>query len=124
MTPQQKAYLEILAYVFLQHAKYEKASVLYQTLQAFYPEEGQYPLALTYIYIQLKNYLKADECAQIAETLNLSFNKLYFCRLLRSKALWNLGHETLAQQLLLEFLDMKKRAADESLHLTPTQILA
>jgi tetratricopeptide (TPR) repeat protein len=114
MTPQQKAYLEVLAYVFLQHAKYDKALVIYQVLQSLYPQSADYPLALAYLYIQLQDYLKADEQAQLAIAIGLPFFKLYFCRLLRSKALWNLGHEALSQQLLLEFLEMKKQTLNDS----------
>ncbi len=111
MTHKQKAYLEVLAYTFLQNAKYEKALILYLTLKRLYPEEAQYPLARAYIYIQMGEYQAAKEEALVAERLSKTPSKLYFSRLLRSKSLWHLGEEKESQKLLIDFLAEQRRSS-------------
>jgi tetratricopeptide (TPR) repeat protein len=102
-------YLEVLAFNFLQHDRYEPALTLYQSLQALYPDVSKYFLAEAFIQLQLHHFEAATVQAEKAEALSQNFRNQYFARLLKSKALWRLGEEEKAQQVLVEFLQVQRR---------------
>lgn len=118
MTERQALYLEVLAFNFLQHARYEHAHTLYETLKALFPNESKYRLAEAYLHLNNNRCEEALIASESAENLAQTFNMRYFACLLSSKALWRLGKEEEAQKRLVHFLKIH-RDADQKALLTP-----
>lgn len=110
MTHRQALYLEVLAFNFLQHARYEPAQTLYAALQALKPNEAKYRLAEAYLKLQTDRFHEAFECSKTTEHLAQTFNMQYFACLIGSKALWRLGQEEEAQKRLVDFLQTHRDA--------------
>lgn len=108
ITERQTLYLEVLAFNFLQHARYDHAYTLYETLKSLHPQESKYHLAEAYLHLNNNRLKEALAASQSAEKLAKSFNMRYFGCLISSKALWKLGHQEEAQQNLVNFLKIHR----------------
>tara|TARA_B100000989_G_scaffold275975_1_gene235917 strand:+ start:1093 stop:1470 length:378 start_codon:yes stop_codon:yes gene_type:complete len=108
VTKQQKEHLLILSYLFLRHAKYEKALVLLLILKRIFPEDAHILLSRAYAYISMNVYKGALEEAD--EALNLTKNPAYvaYAHLVKARAFWHMEKPNEAREEFRHFLRYKQ----------------
>lgn len=93
----EKDLLKMLAYVFLQHQKYEEALTLLKALKVLFPEDFHVSKTLSYVYLQSGMFedslLEVEYCLSLPDADHDKVN----LRLIKSRALWGMGEKEAAR---------------------------
>jgi tetratricopeptide (TPR) repeat protein len=105
----QKDFLFILGYLYLQHLKFHKSVVLFEVLHELHPEDLQVLKCLSYNYYVLADYTQALNV--IDQTIERSTTKKdkIISHLLKAKILWSMGEIEEARIFLKFFIDNQYR---------------
>lgn len=104
MNQVSKEALTLLAYLYLEYFKYDKAVTLLKALHILYPEDIDIMRSLAYAYLKNKDFqscLKFSEACLKNET---SEKSKIAANIIKSKALWGLGKEEAARYTILQAL--------------------
>lgn len=104
ISSQQKEFLLVLGYLYLQNAKFMDAKIVFEALQLIYPKDLHILRSLSYAYLCDGDYEQAIELNEEIKSLNKSDDNLSFYYLLKSKALWRIQKTTEARQNFNEFI--------------------
>lgn len=109
MTTAQKEFLLVLAYIYLQHAKYSKAITLYELLYEFYPEDLHIHKSLSYTYFMLEDYEQALSFNEQILAKVIQQEELELAYLLKAKILWSMGETAQSRDSLKSFIKQKPK---------------
>ena len=103
-----KESLSILAYLYIEHFKYEKALTLLKALNKLYPKDIDIRRSLAYAYLKNGDYQAALKFAEASMKSDLPQSLIIASNLIKGKALWGLGKEEAARHALSEIIKKKK----------------
>lgn len=92
--------LTVLAYLYLEHFKYDKALNLLKALNILYPEDTNIKRSLSFAYLKSGDYQSALVFAEKAIRPDIAREKQIAAHLIKGKALWGLGKEEAARHAL------------------------
>ncbi len=101
---EQKDALLVLGYLYLQHAKYHQAKIVFEGLLLFFPKDYHIMRSLAYAYLNDGEYEHALEMNEQSKHPLMTKEDQAFFTLLQSKALWRLGKTHEAKQSFHQFL--------------------
>lgn len=104
MSKEQKDVLLVLGYLYLQHAKYNQAKIVFEGLLLFFPKDYHIMRSLAYAYLNDGEYEHALEMNEQSRHPLMTKEDHAFFTLLQSKALWRLGKAHEAKQSFNQFL--------------------
>lgn len=105
MNTDQKDFLSILAYLYLQHSKLTKSVVLFEALHELYPDDMQVMKSLSYNYYLLKDYPQALSLLNYVIDHCTTKQDLIVSHLLKAKILWANGEHEEARTALKIFIE-------------------
>ena len=100
---QQREFLALLGYTYLESNKFEKAIIVYKALYHLFPDSENFSFCLSYLYLQQKQYEKALYYAELYLSNKEKVIKL--AHLIKSQALFNLGRSTEAKECAKVFFN-------------------
>lgn len=103
-----KRFLHLLAYMYLQQAKYKEALALFRFLRLHFSEDNSIVLSLVYCLFQSKRF---EEALRVLGSLNIeNFSQEYLSvyYFLKSKSLWELGNFQDSRLMLHNYLKYRK----------------
>lgn len=96
-----KETLTLLAHLYLEHFKYEKALTLLKALNLLFPDDLQIILSLAYAYLKNYDYQSALRLSELCLKKVISEKSKTAANIIKSKALWGLGKEEAARHTML-----------------------
>ena len=107
MDDEQKEFLTLLGYFYLQNKKAEKALILFRALYELFPEDINVIKSLSYAYlINGENEIALSLIEKYMQESHLD-EEIQVGYLLKSKSLWNMGRRREARSIISDFLGMK-----------------
>lgn len=100
MNKKNKEPLMLLAYLYLEHFKYEKALNLLKGLFILYPEDNDIRRSLAFACLKTGDYQNALMHAEGSLKADSKLEDQIATHLIKGKALWGLGKEEAARQSL------------------------
>lgn len=97
-----KETLTLLAYLYLEHFKYEKALTLLKALNILFPNDPKIMQSLAYAYLKNNDYQSALRYIEICLKSEISEKTTIAANIIKSKALWGLGKEEAARHTILQ----------------------
>lgn len=101
-----KETLSLLAYLYLEHFKYEKALNLLKALNLMYPEDIQLLRMLSFAYLKNGYYQEALTYSEKSLKKGIDEEEIMASNLIKGKALWALGKEEAARYTLSHLKDL------------------
>lgn len=108
MNQESKESLAILAYLYIEHFKYEKAYNLLIALNAYFPNDSDISRALAYACLKIGDFQSSLRHAEASIKKGIPQNKLAASTLIKAKALWGLGKEEAAKHTLATLRQLQK----------------
>ncbi len=103
----QKEFLQLLAYLYIQHQKYDKAYAIFEALQYLYPEDTEIIRSLSFLELTKGNAEKALELAEASLIEPVTPRQRAASLFLKSQALWKLGKTEDARRVLKQFIQLR-----------------
>lgn len=97
-----KETLTLLAYLYLEHFKYEKALTLLKALNILYPNDLDIMRSLAYAYLKNDDYQSALRYIEICLKSEIVNKSIISANIIKSKALWGLGKEEAARHAITQ----------------------
>lgn len=97
-----KETLTLLAYLYLEHFKYEKALTLLKALNLLFPNDLNIMRSLAYAYLKNDDYQSALRYIEICLKSEISEKSIVAANIIKSKALWGLGKEEAARHTIMQ----------------------
>lgn len=102
MDPEQKDFLLVLLYLYLQHGKHEKARKVLDILRNFYPDDPHIIRCSGYLLFEEgKSEEALKEANRVLEFNDANVHDKAFGLLLKSRAYWNLDKKSEAEKCLV-----------------------
>lgn len=105
---QQKEFLLILGYLYLQNTKYHEARIIFEALHLLFPKDYHVIRSLAYAYLEDGEYEQAIQINEEATHATMSSKDRLFFHLIKSKALWRLSKTHQARQSFNDFIEIQK----------------
>lgn len=102
-----KESLSLLAYLYLEYFKYEKALTLLKALNIIYPNDLDIMRSLAYAYLKNRDYQSSLKYAETCLKNETSEKAKIAANLIKSKALWGLGKEDAARYTIAQAITKK-----------------
>lgn len=102
-----KETLTLLAHLYLEHFKYEKALTLLKALYLLFPEDLFITRSLAYAYLKNYDYQSALKFSELCLKNDLSGKSKIAANIIKSKALWGLGKEEAARHTIMQAIPQK-----------------
>lgn len=97
-----KETLTLLAYLYLEHFKYEKALTLLKAINLLFPNDLNIMRSLAYAYLKNNDYQSALRYIEICLKSEISEKAIVAANIIKSKALWGLGKEEAARHTIMQ----------------------
>ncbi|PWU07412.1 MAG: hypothetical protein C5B43_00415 [Verrucomicrobia bacterium] len=97
-----KETLILLAYLYLEHFKYEKALTLLKALNLIFPNDIEIIRYLAYAYLKNSDFQSALRYIEICLKTESSEKLKIAANIIKSKALWGLGKEEAARHTIMQ----------------------
>lgn len=97
MNEVSKETLALLAYIYLEYFKYDKALTLLKALNIFYPDDLDIMRSLAYAYLKNDDFQSALMYAEGCLKKETTEKSITAAKIIKSKALWGLGKEEAAR---------------------------
>jgi tetratricopeptide (TPR) repeat protein len=104
MAPDEREFLSILGYFYLQNQKFDKAVVLFEALRELLPGDRLVAKSLCYAYLMTEQYTAALKIAEWVDSGQSPAEDGHIGLVLKSKSLWGVGRTDEARQLLNRFI--------------------
>lgn len=105
MDSDKKDFLQVLLYLYLQHAKYKKAQMVLGVLEKFCADELHIMRSSAFLNVETGNNKKGIEKAdKIISLEEAPKDTKAFAYLLKCRALWAMGEKELARENLLKLM--------------------
>jgi len=108
MNPVSKESLLLLAYLYLEHFKYEKALSLLKALNILFPNDLTITRYLSYAYLKNNDFQSALRYIELCLKNETSLKLKIAANIIKSKALWGLGKEEAARYAISQAIDQTK----------------
>lgn len=108
MDPLSKETLTLLAYLYLEHFKYEKALTLLKALNILFPNDLTITRYLAYAYLKNNDFQSALRYIEICLKSENNLKLKIAANIIKSKALWGLGKEEAARHTIIQAIDQTK----------------
>lgn len=102
-----KETLTLLAYLYLEHFKYEKALTLLKALNILFPDDLNITRSLAYAYLKNHDFQSALKYAELSLKTEMTEKSKIAANIIKSKALWGLGKEEAARHTILLAIPQK-----------------
>lgn len=103
-----KEALSVLAYLYLEHFKFEKALRLLRILKQYFPDDLEIRRSLSYAYLKTGDFQAALQQAESSLRGNLSPKEMISSTIIKAKALWGLGKEEAARHTFTQIVHTVK----------------
>lgn len=120
MKNKSKESLSLLAYLYLEHFKYDKALSLLQALYILHPKDVEIIRSLAYAFLKNRDYQSALKYAEKCLRKEPSKNIQLSANIIKSKALWGLGKEEAARHTFTQIIPQIK-VPEKTEELNPTE---
>lgn len=107
MDGDSKETLELLAYLYLQHSKFDKAVNLLKALKKLHPTDHHIARSLAYALLNVGDYQGSLIQAEASISDDLPTNLKMASTLIKSKALWGLGREDAAKETISQIIKIR-----------------
>lgn len=97
-----KESLALLAYLYLQYFKYDKALTLLKALNILFPDDLDIIRSLAYAYLKTNDFQSALKYTEICLKNETSEKSKVAANIIKSKALWGLGKEEAARHTFVQ----------------------
>jgi predicted Zn-dependent protease len=110
MRDDQKEFLAILGYFYLQHGEPGRAMVLLRALDAVSPDDPEVLKSLSYAHLATGQHGRALDATERYMAAGGASGDAAPIQLLRARALWHLGRGAEARDVLLRFVEARAAA--------------
>lgn len=102
MNEVSKEALTLLAYLYLEYFKYDKALTLLKALHILYPDDLDIMRSLAYAYLKSRDYQSSLKFSEACLKNEPSEKSRTAANIIKSKALWGLGKEEAARHTIMQ----------------------
>lgn len=108
MNEKQKEYLLVLAYLYLQYRKFEKALVVLLVLKRIFPGDPHILLSRAYAYLSMRVFQAALQESEETLACATREDHIAYAHFVKAHALFGLGREREAREIFNYFLNYQQ----------------